>query len=334
MPVVPRFFRRSGPLPRVVLCESYDQRVLRAAYTLTQHKLARVVLLGNYAELDALAVGLRLTLEGMEVVDYEHDPLRQGLLTHLKGLGGDSALDPTDPVVAGAWLVVAGRGDAVIAGAATTPGHVMRVYLKLLGVAADCGTVSGLALVRFEGYEFVRSQMVGMADVSVVPDPTVEQLADIAIQSAASYVRITGESPRLAFLSFSTAGSSTHPVAQKVRDAVALTRRRAPELIVDGEMQIDTALVPSVAGIKSPSSAVAGNANVLIFPSLDSGNVAIKIFRKFSNSRVFGPLLQGMGYPGTYVPRAAAAEDIVDQAQLLLGASDPVPTNPTKQPVP
>ena len=325
MPVTPNFSRRSGPLPRVALCESYDQRVLRAAYTLTQHKLARVVLLGDYQELDALAVGLRLSLDGMDVVDNEEDQVRQSISAHLARSGGSTALDPTDPVVAGAWLVVAGRADAVVAGAATTPGHVMRVYLKLLGMAADCNTMSGMALVRFEGYEFVRSQMVGMADVSVVPDPSVEQLADIAIQSAANYERITGEKPRLAFLSFSTTGSSNHPVAQKVRDAVALTRSRAPGLTVDGEMQIDTALVPSVAGIKSPSSAVAGNANVLIFPSLDTGNVAIKIFRKFSNSRVFGPLLQGMKYPGTYIPRAAAAEDIVDQVQLVLGAIELVP---------
>jgi phosphotransacetylase len=315
----------------VVLCESYDQRVLRAAHTLTQHKLARVVLLGDHRELDTLAVGLRLTLDGMDVFEHEAERMQQNITAHLKKTAVGSALDPTDPVVAGAWLVVSGLADAVIAGAATTPSHVLRVYLKLLGVAADCNTVSGMSLVRFDGCEFVRSQTVGMADVSVVPDPSVEQLADIAIQSAANYERITSDSARLAFLSFSTSGSSSHPAAQKVRDAVALTRTRAPELILDGEMQIDTALVPAVAGIKSPSSTVAGNANVLVFPSLDAGNVAIKIFRKFSNSRVFGPLLQGMKYPGTYIPRAASAGDIVDQVQLLLGAVDLVPRTKSKE---
>ncbi|NOY83153.1 MAG: phosphate acetyltransferase [Kiritimatiellaeota bacterium] len=320
MPVIPSFSRRSGPLPRVVLCESFDWRVLRAAHTLTQYKLGHVVLLGNRDELDTLAVGLRLPLEGMDVFDYEDVQIQQTIASHLEKTGAGSSLDATDPVVVGAWLVASGSADVVIAGAATTPSHVMRVYLKLLGVAADCSTVSGMSLVRFDGCDFVRCQMVGVADVSVVPDPTVDQLADIAIQSAASYERITGESPRLAFLSFSTSGSSSHPAAQKVRDAVALTHARAPDLILDGEMQIDTALIPAVAGIKAPASAVAGNANVLVFPSLDAGNVAIKILRKFSGFRVYGPFLQGMKYSGTYIPRASSAGDIVDQAQLLLGS--------------
>jgi phosphotransacetylase len=207
--------------------------------------------------------------------------------------------------------------DVVIGGATSTPTHVIRVYLKLLGVAENCKTVSGMSLVTFADSPFVRSQVVGMADVSVVPEPTVEQLADIGIQSAANYERMTGEQARVAFLSFSTMGSSSHPAAQKVRQAVELTRSRAPDLAVDGEMQIDAALVPAVAGAKSPSSSVAGNANVLVFPDLSAGNIAIKIFQKFTGNRILGPILQGMRYPGTYIPRASSAEDILDQARLL-----------------
>ena len=310
--------RSAGKLPRVVLCESFDQRVLRAAHTLNQHKIAQVVLLGNYDELDKAAVGYRTDLNGMEVLDYESSKMQSGIKAALDNLGAKNGLDPTDPVVAGAWLAANGLADAVIAGAATTPTHVMRVYLKLLGVAEGCETMSGMSLVSFDDCQFVRSRVVGMADVSVVPEPTVQQLADIAIQSAASYERITKDTARVAFLSFSTLGSSDHPAARRIREAVELTRSRQPSLAVDGEMQIDAALVPSAAGTKSPGSSVAGGANVLVFPSLDAGNIAMKIFQKFSSYRVLGPIILGLQHPATYIPRASSADDILDQVRLLI----------------
>ncbi len=311
------FRTHTGRRPRVVLCESFDQRVLRAAQVLNQHKMAEVVLLGDYEELDRAAVGYRTDLRGMEVLDFESESMQERIRAQVSELDPSGALDPTDPVVAGAWLVRNKLADAVIAGAATTPTHVMRVYLRVLGTAEDCATMSGISLVAFDGCQFVTNRMVGLADVSVVPDPTVEQLADIAIQSAASYERMTGVKARIAFLSFSTMGSSEHAAAQKTRDAVALTRSRRPDLVVDGEMQIDAALIPSVAGAKYPSSSVAGNANVLVFPSLSAGNIAQKILQGFTDYRVLGPILQGTRYPATYIPRASSAEDILDQVRLL-----------------
>ena len=310
--------RQIGQLPRVVLCESFDQRVLRAAHQLNQHKLARVQLLGNYDELDRVAVGYRTDLSSIDVLDYESAKMQQGIRATLAEIhSGD--LDPTDPVVAGAWLVRNGLADVVIAGATSSPAHVMRTYLKLLGVADNCKTMSGMSLVTFDTCEFVRNRVVGMADVSVVPEPTAEQLADIAIQSAINFQRITGEEARVAFLSFSTMGSSDHPSTRRIHDAIQLTRARRPDLQVDGEMQIDAALVPAVAGTKSPSSQVAGNANVLVFPSLSAGNIAVKIFQKFSGYRVLGPILQGLRHPATYIPRGSCAEDIIDQIRLLSG---------------
>jgi phosphotransacetylase len=310
--------RTARKLSRVVLCESFDQRVLRASHTMKQHGIAQTILLGSYDELDRAAVGCRTSLDGIEVLDYEDPKMQAGIRSALAEIGTDS-LDPTDPVVAGAWLVRTGLADAVIAGAATTPAHVMRVYLKLLGMCGDCQTMSGMSLVTFDDCQFVRSRAVGMADVSVVPEPTVQQLSDIAIQSAASYERITDEAARVAFLSFSTLGSSEHPAARRVREAVELTRSRRPDLAIDGEMQIDAALIPAVAGAKSPLSPVAGSANVLVFPSLDAGNIAAKIFQKFSDYGVIGPILQGLQHPATYIPRASSAEDIVDQVRLLVG---------------
>jgi len=305
-------------LARVVLCESFDQRILRAANTLNQHRLAKVILLGNPDLLEQAFVGSRADLKGIERFDYETAPVQKEIKAALARRGSKEDLDPTDPVVAGAWLARAGRADAVLAGAATTATHTMRVFLKVLGLAKDCSTMSGLSLVTFENCPFMRHHLVGLADVSVVPEPSIKQLADIAIQSAATYERITGIDANVAFLSFSTAGSSIHPSARRISEAVQLTRRQKPDLKVDGEMQIDTALIPAVAGIKSPSSSVAGNANVLVFPSLDAGNIAVKIFQKFSNYRVLGPILQGTAHPVAYVPRGSSAEDIVDQVRLLI----------------
>ncbi len=317
MDIFPQAIKKGGGLPRVLFCESFDQRVLRAAHILNQHRLARIILLGNADLLDRAAVGNRADLRGMEIIDPDEPGFRAELKAAVSGAAKGEASDPTDPVVAGTWAVKAGRADVVIAGAATTSIHAIRVFLKVLGVAKDCRTISGLSLVAFENCPFVRHHVVGLSDVSVVPEPTVEQLADIAIQSAANYERIAGVAARVAFLSFSTSGSSRHPAALKIAAAVNLTRSRKPDLAVDGEMQIDTALVPAAAGLKSPSSSVAGNANVLVFPSLDAGNITVKIFQKFSKYRVFGPILQGTAKPAAYVQRGASAEDIVDQVRLL-----------------
>ncbi len=304
-------------LRRVVLCESFDQRVLKAAHVLNQHQLARVLLLGNRDELERAAVGYRTSLEGMEVIDYETAATQESIGPYVSELDPKGDLDPADPVVAGAWMVGTGSADAVIAGAATKPSHVMRVFLRLLGVAEGCKAVSGMSLIVFENREFIRNQVIGMADVSVVPEPTAEQLADIAMQSAPNYERMTGNPARVAFLSFSTLGSSDHPAVETVREAVRLTHSRRPDLAVDGEMQIDAALIPSVAGVKAPSSSVAGNANVLIFPCLAAGNITVKILQRFSNCRVLGPMLQGLAHRGTYIARAASADEIVDQVRLL-----------------
>jgi phosphotransacetylase len=317
MSVLTGFSKPTGKLARVVLCESFDQRVLRAAHELNQHKLAKIILLGEYEDLDRFALGYRASLDGIEVLDYEKEDTQRSIKSSLAELDPDGSFDPTDPVVAGAWLVRNGLADAVLAGAATSPSHVMRAYLKLLGIADQYETMSGMSFVMFENCAFVRSELVGLADVSVVPEPTVEQLADIAIQSAANYERITGGEAKVAFLSFSTMGSSDHPAARKVAAAVELTRSRKPDLAADGEMQIDAALIPAVAGAKAPSSSVAGNANVLIFPSLSAGNMAQKIFQKFTNHRMLGPILQGLRHPATYIPRASSAEDILDQVRLL-----------------
>lgn len=315
------FSKRIKPtdkLARVVLCESFDQRILRAAHILNQHQLAKVVLLGDPDLLDRAAVGNRTDLKGIEVIDYEAAPVQAEIRAAVSGLHSVEPLDPTDPVVAGAWLAKTGRVDVAIAGAAATATHTLRIFIKVLGLAKGCKTMSGLSLVTFDNCPFIRHHVVGLADVSVVPEPTVEQLADIAIQSAATYERITGTDANVAFLSFSTSGSSDHPAARKIAGAMQLTRHRKPALRVDGEMQIDTALVPAAAGIKSPSSSVAGNANVLIFPSLDAGNIAIKIFQKFSHYRVLGPILQGTAQPVAYIPRGSSTEDIVDQVRLLV----------------
>ncbi|MCF6303704.1 MAG: FAD-binding protein [Devosiaceae bacterium] len=261
---------------RIVFCESFDQRVVKAAGILNSRKLARIVFLGDYDNLEVNASKYGVDLNSVDVVDYESDKIQEKIVSYLKKNDPAETLDSRDPVVAGAWLVKNRMADAVIAGAAATPSHVMSVFLRILGTAKDCKTMSGMSLVQFENCDFVKNKFIGMADVSVVSEPTVEQLADITLQSAANYQQLTGNRAKVGFLSFATASAATnHPSIQKIRDTIKLVNSRNPELMVDGEMQMDAALIPSVASVKCPSSAVAGSANVLIFPSLDAGNIAM-----------------------------------------------------------
>lgn len=310
--------KNPGKPYRVVLCESFDQRLLRAAHLLTRNKQCQVILLGNYDDLEAAAAGYSISLAGMEVIDCYKNDMQSSIASSLSGLVSKSGFDPKDPVVAGAWLVKNGLADAIIAGAAANPAHVMRIYLRILSTAAGCKSMSGMSLILFNNCDFVESRVVGLADVSVIPEPDENQLSDIALQSAINYERITGEKAVVAFLSFSSKGSSNHVSIEKIRKALEKTAQKKPDLVMEGEIQLDAALIPAMAGTKIPSSTVAGKANVLVFPNLSAGNIAVKIFENFSTYHVVGPILQGLQYPATYIPRGSSAEDVVEQIQLLI----------------
>ena len=257
------------------------------------------------------AAAARLTADGLvDVVAPVLDRADAGILATADA-AVRQGLDPDDPVVAAAILVRAGMADAAVAGATRPSADVLRAGLNVLGVAPGEGVVSSSILFVLRD-----GRVIAYGDCGVVPDPDEVQLASIAVSTARTFETLSGESARVAMLSFSTRGSARHARVDKVRNATALVGDLAPDLVVDGELQFDAAWVPEVADMKAPGSPVAGGANVFVFPDLDSGNIAYKITERLGGARAFGPLLQGLDGVFHDLSRGCSADDIFDVAVI------------------
>jgi phosphate acetyltransferase len=257
------------------------------------------------------------------VVDPSRDPRAVHVAEHLLVRRRAKGLEPprasslaTEPLYFADGLLALGEADGCVAGAATTTADVLRAALWTVGPAPDVTTVSSAFYMTVPPFRHAVAEVLTLADCAVIPEPSISQIADIALAAARDRRRIVGDEPLVALLSFSTKGSGSGPSVEKMREALHEVRRRDPALAVDGELQSDAALIAAVGMRKAPGSSVAGRANVLIFPSLDAGNIGYKLVERLAGASAVGPILQGLARPCADLSRGASTDDIINVAAI------------------
>ncbi|MDZ4182784.1 MAG: phosphate acetyltransferase [Candidatus Cloacimonadaceae bacterium] len=309
---------------RIVLPESGDERTLRAAAQILSEGIAQVILIGKPETVNARARALNLDIVKAQIIEPAEHPRIDEFAQYFhekrkeKGLTLDQAhATVRTELYFGALLVKFELADGMVAGAANTTADVLRAALQVVGVLPGLKTVSSAFIMVVPDY-MGEDRVYLFADCAVVPNPTSEQLADIAVSTAYTRKSIIGDAPKVALLSFSTKGSGDHEMVDKVRTAVGLLEQRKVDFEFDGEMQLDAAIVPEIGRSKAPNSKVAGIANTLIFPDLQSGNIGYKLVQRFAKAEAIGPIIQGLAAPICDLSRGCSAEDIVNTSVLVL----------------
>lgn len=306
-------------LQRIVLPEGTEERTITAADRAIADRLADIVLLGDEEEIMAQAHTLGLTHITPDVIinprkagDLEDFAQALAELRKRKGLTLEEAREKVkDPLYYGCMMIKMGKADGQLAGARNSTGNVLRPALQIIKTAPGITCVSGAMLLLTKTPQYGEDGVLVMGDVAVTPVPTASQLAEIAVCTARTAKAVAGfDEPRVAMLSFSSYGSAKHEVVDKVIEATAIAKQMVPDLSIDGELQADCAIVPTVAKLKAPGSPVAGKANVLIVPCLEVGNIAYKLVQRLGNAEAIGPVLQGIARPVNDLSRGCNVDDV------------------------
>ncbi len=304
----------------IVLPEGTEERTLKAADFVLKENIARIILIGNKAEIEQKShqFGLQF-IRNARIIDPQNNPDKEKLATLLfeirksKGISMEEAMQLTeDPLYLATLLIKTGEADGEVAGAMNATGNVLRPAFQIVKTLPGISVVSGAFFMIFKDNPYVPGNILVFADCAVHPDPTASELAEIAVSTALTAMSIAGIEPRVAMLSFSTRGSAKHVLCDKVVEATRIAREKAPWLQIDGELQADAAIVESVGMHKAPGSLIAGKANVLVFPSLESGNIAYKLVQRLAGAEAIGPVLQGMAAPINDLSRGCSVSDIVN----------------------
>lgn len=307
---------------RIVLPEGAEQRTLRATEIVLHQNLAQIILLGNPEIIHQVADEIGVNIDGVTIVDPTTDPRREAYAATMvemrksKGLTREAALELlNDPLYFAPLMIKSGDADGELAGAINATGDVLRPALQYVKTLPGVSVVSG-AFLMFVNPHFGHEGILVFADCAVMPEPNEQQLAEIAVITAKTAKAIVGMDPRVAMLSFSTMGSAQHPLVDKMANATRIARELDPELKIDGEMQLDAALIPEVGKLKAPASEVAGRANILVFPGLESANIGYKLVQRLAKAEAIGPILQGMAAPINDLSRGCSVIDIVNMVAI------------------